>query len=324
MYAVPVRPATPSSAADLDGLLSARVLLVTGKGGTGKTTLSAALGKLAAARGKRVLVAEIGQEPPPGGPPRRSPLLEALGERGGLDSAAPREIHAGMWAVALTPEAGHRAFLHDVLPFGFLVDRALRAEPLRRFLAAAPAFSELGVLFRGLQFVKQEGARGSPRWDLVIIDAPASGHALAFASLPQILLKVIPGGPVGRAAREGLSVLTDPLRTRAVVATLPETLPVSEALELAEGLARSNLSVHGIVVGQMPHDPFSAAEHEALAELLGPTRVLGSRTLQRLRRAQAALRRLRKAAARVLVVREREERGAELVSAVADDLVAPA
>jgi hypothetical protein len=74
----------------------------------------------------------------------------------------------------------------------------------------------------------------------------------------------------------------------------------------------------------MPADPFSAAEHEALAALLGKTHVLGSRTLQRLRRAQAALHRLREAAARVLVVLEQEERGASLVGAVAAALAGPA
>src|ERR1700738_2574028 len=263
--------------AGLEELLSARVMLVTGKGGTGKTTLAAALGRLAAARGKRVLLAEIGQEEVGAKTAvARSPLLEALGAPGAQSSGAPREIAANLWAVLLTPEAGHRAFLHDVLPFGFLIDRALRAEPLKRFLAAAPAFSELGVLYRGLQFVKAERG-GAPEWDLVIIDAPASGHALAFATLPQMLLKVIPGGPIGRTAREGISILTDPRRTVAGIATLPGSLPVNDARA----------------------DPCSAKEHEALAALLGKPHVLGSRTLQRLRRAQAGLRRLREAAARL-------------------------
>ena len=308
--------ALPQSAgADLDGLLSARILLVTGKGGTGKTTLAAALGKLGAALGKRVLLAEMGQESL-----ARSPLLESF-DIAGPSTTEPQRIGPNLFAVLLTPESGHRAFLHDVLPFGFLVDRALRAEPLRRFLAAAPAFSELGVLFRGLQFVKQERSRGVPKWDLVIIDAPASGHALAFATLPQILLKVIPGGPIGRTAREGIAILTDPKRTVAVVATLAEALPVSEALELAAGLVKSNLRVHGIVANQVPTDPFSVAEHEALNALLGQTRVIGSRTLQRMKRAQASLRRLREAAARVLVVREQDWRGERLISAVAEDLV---
>lgn len=318
MYACPaVSAEKPAAAAPrgLDSLLSARVVLVTGKGGTGKTTVAAALARLAAARGKRVLVAELGQEAA-----QHSPLLEALGAGRRASTLEPQQVDGNVWSVLLTPEAGHRAFLHDVLPFGFLVDRALRAEPLRRFLAAAPAFSELGVLFRGLQFVKAEKRRGVPEWDLVIIDAPASGHALAFATLPQILLKVIPGGPIGRTAREGISILTDPTRTVAVIATLAETLPVSEALELAEGLARSNLRVHGIVANQVPQDPFSAAEHEALAALLGTTHVLGSRTLQRLARAKAALRRLEQAALRILVVREQAETGQPLVRAVAGDL----
>jgi arsenite-transporting ATPase len=312
---VSVNPQSAGRADGMSDLFSARVVLVTGKGGTGKTTVAAALGKLAAAEGKRVLVAEMGQEAA-----AHSPLLEALGVSGRASSLVPQQISGNLFSVVLTPESGHRAFLHDVLPFGFLVDRALRAEPLRRFLAAAPAFSELGVLYRGLQLVKAERKTGVPEWDLVIIDAPASGHALAFATLPQLLLKVIPGGPIGRTAREGIAVLTDPKRTVAVVATLLESLPVSEALELAAGLAKSNLRVHGIVANQVPLDPFSPAEHEALTEVIGKTRVLGSRTLARMKRARAALRRLEEAALRVLVVREQDERGALLVSAVAADL----
>jgi arsenite/tail-anchored protein-transporting ATPase len=317
--AVPDENPTTAAPRGLDAILSARVLLVTGKGGTGKTTVAAALASLVSRAGKRVLVAELGQQPA-----RHSPLLEALGAQRRASTLEPQHVLGNVWSVLLTPEAGHRAFLHDVLPFGFLVDRALRAEPLRRFLAAAPAFSELGVLFRGLQFVKAERRRGVPEWDVVIIDAPASGHALAFATLPQILLKVIPGGPIGRTAREGISILTDPKRTLAIIATLPETLPVSEALELAEGLARSNLRVHGIVANQVPLDPFSTAEHEALAALLGKTNVLGSRTLSRLSRSKAALLRLEQAALRILIVHEQLETGEPLIAAVANDLAGAA
>jgi anion-transporting ArsA/GET3 family ATPase len=317
--AVPDVKPTAAAPRGLDALLSARVVLVTGKGGTGKTTVAAALAKLASGAGKRVLVAELGLMPG-----AHSPLLEALGAPRRASTLEPQQVAGNVWSVLLTPESGHRAFLHDVLPFGFLVDRALRAEPLRRFLAAAPAFSELGVLFRGLQFVKAERRRGVPEWDVVIIDAPASGHALAFATLPQVLLKVIPGGPIGRTAREGISILTDPTRTLAIIATLPETLPVSEALELAEGLTRSNLRVHCIVANQVPDDPFSTAEHEALAALLGKTQVLGSRTLARLSRAKAAVQRLQQAALRILVVREQLETGEPLVTAVAHDLAGAA
>lgn len=299
----------------LRALLSARFVIVTGKGGTGKTTLAAALAQLAALEGKRVLLAEVG--PSAEG---RSPILAALGEEGRSGSLEPQPRGENLWTVLLTPEAGHRAFLRDVLPLGFLADRAMRAEPLRRFLSAAPAFAELGILYRGLQLVRAERSRGVPQFDIMILDAPATGHALAFATLPQVLLRVIPGGPIGRAARDGIALINDPLSTRALVTTLPEELPVTEALELAEGLRKSNLSVHGVVANLVPQDPFTVEESLLLSKWTRAIPMLGARALQRFERTRAALLRLRAAVGHVLIVREREGRGRALVSEVAREL----
>lgn len=306
--------AAPDSAGLPAGLLDARVVLVTGKGGVGKTTVAAALAQLAGKAGRRVLVAEVGQKPG-----AHSPLLEALGSKNPIGYEEPFPVQPNVDAAILTPEAGHRAFLRDVLPMGFLADRALKAEPLKRFLSAAPAFSELGVLYRALQFIREQH-RGKPRYDFLVIDAPASGHALAFATLPEVVLRIIPGGPIGKAVREGLEIFTDPKLTRAVVTTLPETLPVSEALELIAGLERSKVQVGAVIANQIPDDPFSADERAALAPFLGSP-LMGSRMLARLDRARAAINRLEESVGRVLhKVEEHAGRGPALVHAVAAQL----
>jgi anion-transporting ArsA/GET3 family ATPase len=124
----------------LAGLIDRRVVLVTGKGGVGKTTVAAAIARIAKEAGKRVLVGEVGTEP--GSPSQLRQLL--TGKEGPLTDE-PLELEPGLDAVLFTPESGHRAFLREVMPLGFLADRALRAEPLKRFHNGAPAFSELEI-----------------------------------------------------------------------------------------------------------------------------------------------------------------------------------
>ncbi len=309
--------------APLDSLVNRRVVLVTGKGGVGKTTVTAALARVAIKAGKRVLVGEVGTEP--GAP---SALRSVLTGKEGALSDEPESLEPGLDAMMFAPEAGHRAFLKDVLPLGLFADRALRAEPVRRFLNGAPALAELGVLYRGVQMVREE-QRGRPRWDLVILDAPASGHALALATLPEVALRIFPSGPIGRALKDGLALLTDPARTTAIVTTLPEALPVSEALELVAALQRSRVQVHGVIANLVPHDPFEPGEHDALDEYLArgaheASAVLGTRSLGKLRRARTALERLRSEVGHLLMeVRENSSRGPALVQHVVQELVSP-
>lgn len=309
----------------LEAVFRARLVVVTGKGGVGKTTVSAALSQLGAASGRRILACEVGSQP---GAPSR--LGEALTGKPTASTVEPMEIAPNLDLVLLSPEEGHRAFLHDVLPFGFLADRALNAKPLQRFLSATPALLELGILYRGLALMKQKQRNGAHKWDTLILDAPATGHAVAFASLPEVALRIFPTGPIGRALREGIEVLSDPHRTVAVITTLPESLPVAEALELKKGLEDQNLRVEGIIANIVPADPFTADEHEGVQAWLlrhqesgggAPAEILGHRTMGRLNRAKNALNRLRSEAEHALVtVREQREAGMSLVDWVASEL----
>lgn len=287
--------------------------MVTGKGGVGKTTLAAAIARLAASTGKRVLVAEVAMEE---GEP--SPLAAALG---GLRSAEePFEVARGIHAVQLTPSAGHHCFLRDTLPVKLLADAAMRSAAIRRFLTAAPAIAELGVLYRMLDLMRRRRPDGSLEHEYVVIDTPATGHALAISQLPEVLLKLIPGGPIGSAVREGLALLTDTAHTGAVVVTLPETLPVSEALELIAGFEKNKVPLLAVVANRMPDDPFvddDERSHAALLEQVeGP--LLGARSMRRSARARAALERLR-AGTRlpVLVVPELASTGVQIAEEIA-------
>jgi arsenite-transporting ATPase len=272
----------------LKRLLPLRAVLVTGKGGVGKTTVTASLARFAASRGKRVLCAEMA-----GDPAASSALADALGVDH-LD-IEPVTVSENIKAVLLAPHLGHTKFLRDVLPMKLLADAAMRSAAIRRFLAAAPTFPEMGVLYRLLDLVRMKRRDGTDEHELIIVDLPATGHALALAQIPASLLRIIPSGPIAAAVREGLDLLTDKERTGAIVVTLPETLPVSEALELVKGITQHDIPLAQVMVNRVPFDPFSEEEREAVRAILagrGPT--LGERTMERIDRARVSLARLQR------------------------------
>jgi arsenite-transporting ATPase len=266
----------------VSSLFGLRTLLVTGKGGVGKTTISAALARAAAEKGKRVLCAELAYDAD-----SSSPLAEALGASRSSDE--PIEIAHNIRSVLLTPSMGHHHFLRDALPMRVLADAAMKSSAIRRFLLAAPTFAEMGMLYRLQDLLRIRRWDGSFEHETVIVDLPATGHALALAQVPSAILKIIPGGPLRNAMKEALRVLVDDKTTGAIVVTLPETLPVSEAIELARGLAEYNVPIARIVMNRFPHDPFEPAERsiaEEMARTYDP--ILGARSLSRIARAAAA------------------------------------
>ena len=285
----------------LGGLLARRVVLVTGKGGVGKTTVTAALARVAARAGKRALAVEIDYESPrPDDETAKdaasSPLATAFGTEPFGDE--PRLIdgadaRGSVFGARLSPLAGHVQFLRDTLPMRLLADAAMRSAAVRRFFSAAPTLAELGVVYRLLNLLDQTRGSGAPEWDVVICDLPATGHALALAQVPQTLADVIRAGPIHTAAERGLSMLRDAEKTTSVLVTLPEPLPVSEAIELHDGLDKLGIACDLVLLNRVPPNPFTV-EERAAAERIVPDRMrtLGARRLPRIDRAQTARERL--------------------------------
>ncbi|WP_245814744.1 ArsA-related P-loop ATPase [Cystobacter ferrugineus] len=266
-----------------------RALLVSGKGGVGKTTVAAALARAAVSAGKRVLLAEVELGSENADSP--SPLAEFVGAR--PSGAQVVSVSERLSFVRLSAIEGQRLFLQDILPLRVMADAAMRMRALRRFLEAAPALREMGVLYQMLHLLRLTRPNGQAQHPLCILDLPATGHALALAALPDTLLSVMPGGPIGRSVREGLTLLRDPALTGTVLVTLPEPLPVSETLELATAIGSHGIPLAAGVLNRMPDNPFSPDGRDAVKRLLeahGPHR--GQRALGRLDRARAAQNRL--------------------------------
>jgi arsenite-transporting ATPase len=256
------------------------LVLVTGKGGVGKTTVTAALARLAHQAGRRVLVAEVTSDTA-----IRSPLLSLFGVPLPAKEE-PVQLARNLHGVRITPPTGHKLFLRAALRVRLLVDAAMKSAALNRFLMAAPAFPEIGTLFHLVSLLRERA------YDHVIVDLPATGHALGLVSLPRTVLRVVPGGLIGDAIREGLEAMTSPARGGAVVVALPESLPVTESLELVQGLERLHVPIRGMVLNRVPASPFSAEEQAALLAHLSTRRpddlLLGGREVRRLLRAASA------------------------------------
>jgi anion-transporting ArsA/GET3 family ATPase len=290
---------------EIESILARRAVLVTGKGGVGKTAVAAGLAHIAAASGKRTLVGEISYEPD-----ATSPLARALGVE--KTTTHPMPIAKNLRAMLLTPTDGHVRFLRHALHVGMLADAAMRSAAIRRFLLAAPMLPEMGILYRILDLVREKRSDGSPEHEVIIVDLPATGHTLGLAQIPKAILGVIRSGPIATAVREGLELLEDPKRTTTVVVTLPEALPVSEAVELVRGLRSHAIPLSGVVLNRMPGDPFEPAERHAVDAIVshnGP--LLGARTLPRIDRAKAALSRVKSEIGTVIAcIGELAEQGA--------------
>jgi hypothetical protein len=262
-------------------LLDHRLVIVTGKGGVGKSTVSAALALIAARAGKRVLVCEVNAQE------RVAPLLGAP-----LAGAAIREARPGLFTVNVTPHDAMREYGLMVLKFKTIYDAVFENRLVRYFVRVVPSLAELVMLGKILHESRAE-ERGRPRWDLVVVDAPATGHAVQLLRVPSALVDTVPGGPLRSDAEWMQAMLVDHARTTLAIVTLPEEMPVNEAIEL-DAQVRSVLGIHrgALFVNAMPDGRFTAEESARLAELadapppLGPAARAGR--LQAIRAEQAA------------------------------------
>jgi len=229
---------------------AARVFFVTGKGGVGKTTVSAALGQRAAELGQRTLIIETAND---------GSLAQLFGHR--TLGAEPQRLHAGLDAVRVDPRELVEAYFSQLLRFQWLSQRLLSSNTFNALTAAAPGITEFLLLEKILGWVEPGFATRRRGYATVIVDGPATGHALKLLRTPRNLATMVPGGPLGRTARRLLALLGDRARTRVVLVSLPEEMAVRETIETQRAL-EGDLTVHVArpIINRVFPRHFTAAE----------------------------------------------------------------
>ncbi len=217
-------PPMPEPIEALDRLLDRRVLVLTGKGGVGKSSVTAALAALAARRGKRVLACEVNAND-------RLPAL--LGAPPAGPSLA--ELRPNLWSVDVRPHEAMLEYAQMKLHLPAIVRAVFENRLMRYFLRAIPSLAEVVILGKILFHARErEGER--PRFDLVLVDAPATGHALALLRVPEVVGAAVPPGALADDMRWMRALLEDPAQTAINLVSLPEEMPVNETFQLERAL----------------------------------------------------------------------------------------
>ncbi len=226
------------------------VLVIAGKGGVGKTTVSAALARMAAGVGRSVLIVEL---------EGKSGIAQAFGRREDLDYEEVQLWPRGAEAAALaegsvrarrvTPDDALVEYLEDH-GLGRVSRRLARTGVLDVVSTAIPGIRDVLVLGKVKQLERDRAA------DLIVVDAPATGHAITFLTSAAGMVDAARGGPLRTQAQDVVELLSDPARCRVLLVTLPEELPVSETIESAYTLEdKAGVQLGPVIVNACDPEP---------------------------------------------------------------------
>jgi anion-transporting ArsA/GET3 family ATPase len=228
-------------------LLDRRLVIVTGKGGTGKTTVVAALGLAASLKGRRVLLAEVG---------RGEHLPRILDPRAPVVGYQGRELLPGLQVMRIDPFAALAEYLGLQLGGRALVDLVFRNRGFRQLMRASPGWRELITLGKVWHLEQMRDQNDREQYDLIVVDAPATGHGVSFLDVPRVVVSAVQAGPLRRHARLVEEMIQDRARTLLLPVALAEELPARETWELIERVREVGIAVDRVVVNGVVGAPF--------------------------------------------------------------------
>ncbi len=238
------------------GLFDKTLLYVTGKGGVGKTTVSAALGLAAAARGRRTIICEVASQE----------RVSRAFAREGVQREVEVELAENLWAISIDPELALQEWLGKQLGGGPALRLLTRSSAFQYFVAAAPGAKELITIGKVWELAQLERWTAKNRhYDLVVVDAPASGHGLAMLTTPRTFGEIARVGPIRRQAERISEMLADPQRTGYVAVALAEEMPVNETLDLGAQLEQAiGVGLDAVVVNGLYPERYTNADADKL------------------------------------------------------------
>ncbi len=249
----------PAAVAALDAMFPANVVVVTGKGGVGKTTVAATIGLALAAVGRATLLVEV---------EGRDTLSRALATPAW--DYTEREFRPGLWGTSLDATKSVLEYLELFYGLKRLQWALQRSNALDFVTAAAPGLRDLLLIGKVYEIEARRDADGRRRYDTIIIDAPPTGRIVPFLQAPAGVTEIVRVGPIKRQAGQITTMLTDPTRTQVVITSLLEEMPVTETIEGAAALQAAGLRVGPVVANRVEPQVLTQADANLLARVGRP------------------------------------------------------
>jgi anion-transporting ArsA/GET3 family ATPase len=243
----------------VSGLLDRRLIFVTGKGGVGKSTVATALGLLGARNGLRTIVAELASQQ------RVQRVFE--------QEAKPFhevELAPGLFTISIDPQNAMEEYLR--VQSGPLGNVLASSKLFGAFAMATPGMREMLTIGKVWELARlQRKTRGAAPYDLVVVDAPATGHGVGILRTPKTFAEIARVGPIARQGRAIAATIADHDLTGVIAVCTPEEMPVNETIYLRDALARDEMELDAVIVNALYPTRFDSADADQLSDAVGGT-----------------------------------------------------